>query len=237
MYTDLKTENIKLKQTIEMQGQIIEELNLAVADLKRRLVRHDNYNTPSSQKRGPGWPDTKGKGDEKNADNKSTKASRDQKDRVDAAGSGKSRGGQKGHKGRTRKPKPTEFEEHTPEACPECGSGSLSIVQSEKRDITRVERTIKVITTRHTINTRRCSCGLVDIKPETGLPDKGSYDPSITTDVADDYVCRMPFRMIADRMSRYGITLSSGTAHNIMRRLGTSLGAPRWAPLRQPLSP
>ena len=223
MYTDLKTENIKLKQTIEMQGQIIEELNLAVADLKRRLVRHDNYNTPSSQKRGPGWPDTKGKGDEKNADNKSTKASRDQKDRVDAAGSGKSRGGQKGHKGRTRKPKPTEFEEHTPEACPECGSGSLSIVQSEKRDITRVERTIKVITTRHTINTCRCSCGLVDIKPETGLPDKGSYDPSITTDVADDYVCRMPFRMIADRMSRYGITLSSGTAHNIMRR---SLGAP-----------
>ena len=233
MYTDLKTENIKLKQTIEMQGQTIEmqgqtieELKRSVTDLKRRLVRHDNYNTPPSQKRGPGWPDTKGKGDEKNADNKSTKASRDQKDRVDAAGSGKSRGGQKGHKGRTRKPKPTEFEEHTPEACPECGSGSLSIVQSEKRDITRVERTIKVITTRHTINTCRCSCGLVDIKPETGLPDKGSYDPSITTDVADDYVCRMPFRMIADRMSRYGITLSSGTAHNIMRRLGTSLGAP-----------
>ena len=50
MYTDLKTENIKLKQTIEMQGQIIEELNLAVADLKRRLVRHDNYN---NEKGGP----------------------------------------------------------------------------------------------------------------------------------------------------------------------------------------
>ena len=240
MYTDLKTESIKLKQTIEMQGQTIEmqgqtiemqgqtieKLNLAVVDLKRRLVRHDNYNTPSSQKRGPGWPDAKGKDGKNNTDNKSTKTSRDQKDRVDAAGSGKSRGGQKGHEGRTRKPKPTEFEEHTPEACPECGSDSLSIVQSEKRDITRVERTIKVITTRHTINTCCCSCGLGDIKPETGLPDKGSYDSSITTEVADDYACRMPFRMIADRMSRYGITLSSGTAHNIMRRLGVSLGAP-----------
>ncbi len=36
----------------------------------------------------------------------------------------------------------------------------------------------------------------------------------------------MPFRMIADRMSRYGITLSSGTTHNIMRRLGASPGTP-----------
>ena len=57
MYKDLNTENIKLKQTIEimkqeymelvqtieMQGQTIEKLNLSVAELKRRLVRHDNY--------------------------------------------------------------------------------------------------------------------------------------------------------------------------------------------------
>ena len=36
----------------------------------------------------------------------------------------------------------------------------------------------------------------------------------------------MPFRMIADWMTRHGIPLSTGTAHNIMRRLGMSLGAP-----------
>ena len=85
MYKDLNTENIKLKQTIEimkqeymelvqtiemqgqtieMQGQTIEKLNLSVAELKRRLVRHDNYNTPPSQKKGPGWPDAK-KSDDK----------------------------------------------------------------------------------------------------------------------------------------------------------------------------
>ena len=84
MYKDLKTENIGLKQTIEImtqenmkQGQVIEELKLSVADLKRRLVRHDNYNTPPSQKRGPGWPDAKGKDDKNNADDKSTKTRRD----------------------------------------------------------------------------------------------------------------------------------------------------------------
>ena len=233
MYKDLKTESIKLKQTIEMQGQTIEmqgqtieELKRSVTDLKRRLVRHDNYNTPPSQKRGPGWPDAKGKDDKKNADDKSTKTHRDQKGHGDATGSNKPRGGQKGHEGRTHKPKPTEFKEHTPDACPECGSGNLSITKTIQRDITKVVRTVRSITTRHTINTCRCSCGQKGIKPETGLPDKGSYDSSIIAEVADGYACRMPFRMIADWMTRHGIPLSTGTAHNIMRRLGASLGAP-----------
>ena len=154
------------------------------------------------------------------------------KDHGDATGSPKPRGGQKGHEGRTRRPKPTEFKEHTPNACPECGSGHLSIITTEKRDITQKECTVKVITTRHTINTCRCHRCPKDIEPETGLPDKGSYDSSIIAEVADDYACRMPFRMIAERMARYGVSLSTGTAHNIMRRLGSP-----WAPRRQPLPP
>ena len=239
MYKDLNTENIKLKQTIEimkqedmelvqtieMQGQMIEKLNLSVAELKRRLVRHDNYNTPPSQKKGPGWPDTK-KDEKKNGSDKSTKTRKGQKDRGEATGSPRPRGGQKGHEGRTRRPKPTEFKEHTPSACPECGSGHLSIITTEKRDITRKECTVKVITTRHTINTCRCHRCPKDIEPETGLPDKGSYDSSIIAEVADDYACRMPFRMIAERMARYGVSLSTGTAYNIMRRLGESLDTP-----------
>ena len=87
-------------------------------------------------------------------------------------------------------------------------------------------RTVRSITTRRTINTCRCSCGQKGIEPETGLPDKGSYDSSIIAEVADNYTCRMPFRMIADWMTRHGILLSLGTAHNIMRRLGESLGTP-----------
>ena len=203
-----------------------EKLNLSVAELKRRLVRHDNYNTPPSQKKGPGWPDTK-KDEKKNGSDKSTKTRKGQKDRGEATGSPKPRGGQKGHEGRTRRPKPTEFKEHTPNACPECGSDNLSITKTEERDITRKECTVKVITTRHTINTCRClALRPKDIEPETGLPDKGSYDSSIIAEVADGYACRMPFRMIADWMSRHGIPLSLGTAHNIMRRLGESLGTP-----------
>ena len=239
MYKDLNTENIKLKQTIEimkqeymelvqtieMQGQTIEKLNLSVAELKRRLVRHDNYNTPPSQKKGPGWPDAKKSDDKNNGNNKSTKTRKGQ-NRENAAGSPKPRGGQKGHEGRTRRPKPTEFKEHTPDACPECGSGNLSITKIIQRDITKAVRTVRSITTRHTINTCRCHRCPKDIEPETGLPDTGSYDSSIIAEVADGYACRMPFRMIADWMSRHGIPLSTGTAHNIMRRLGEYLGTP-----------
>ena len=130
MYKDLNTENIKLKQRIEIQAQMITkmdqaitkqaqmvgELKHSVTDLKRRLVRHDNYNTPPSQKKGPRWPDTK-KDEKKNGSDKSTKTRKGQKDHGDATGSPKPRGGQKGHEGRTRRPKPTEFKEHTPNAC------------------------------------------------------------------------------------------------------------------------
>ena len=74
MYKQLKTENIKLKQTIEimtqesmehvqaieMQGHAIEELKRSVADLKRRLGQHDNFNTPPSMKKGSSTSGTKG---------------------------------------------------------------------------------------------------------------------------------------------------------------------------------
>ena len=114
-----------------------------------------------------------------------------------------------------------------PDSCPECGSDSLSITKTLKRNITKALHTIKVITTSHSINTCRCrSCGRDGIEQEADLPNNGSYDSSIATEVADDYACRMPFRMIADRMTRHGISLSSGTVHNIMRRLGASLRTP-----------
>ena len=145
-----------------------------------------------------------------------------------AAGSApRPRGEQKSHRGATRRPKLTEFKEHAPDSCPGCGSGSLSVTGTEKRNVTGAVRTVRGTTTRHTINTCRCdSCGMEGIRPETGLPRSGSYDPGITSEVAENHACRMPCRMIADRITREGIPLSSGTAHNIMRGLGASLKAP-----------
>ena len=135
MYKDLKTENIKLKQaneimeqTIVTQEQRIEDMQRAVTDLKRRLARHDNFNTPPSTKKESRASRSGGNRD---------RPSKQRDGQNDAAGSApRPRGRQKGHKGSTRKPKPTEFEEHTPDACTGCGSGILSITGTEERDIT-----------------------------------------------------------------------------------------------------
>ena len=177
------------------------------------------YNTPSSQQKGSKMYSTKKKEEEekKKKSDTSSKTRKDQKGHGNEADGQKPRGGQKGYKGKTCKPKPTEYEDHTQNSCPECGSGNLSITKILKRNIAKALRTVMVITTSHSINTCRCrSCGRDGIEPETGLPNNGSYDSSITTEVADDYACRMPFRMIADRMTRHGITLSlgTGTQHN-----------------------
>ena len=132
MYKQFKTENLELKQMIEQQWQMIEELNRLIVDLKLRLCQHDNYNTPSSQQRGSKMYSTKKKKEEekKKKSDTSSKTRKDQKGRGDGADGQKLRGGQKGHKGRTCKPKPTASEDHTSNSCPKCSSGNLSITKN-----------------------------------------------------------------------------------------------------------
>ena len=111
MYKQLKTENIKLKQTIEimtqesmehmqaieMQGHAIEELKRSVADLKRRLGQHDNFNTPPSMKKRSNTSGIKGNSDMPEPKSKQSKLSGKQNGAADSVP--KPRGGQKGHKG------------------------------------------------------------------------------------------------------------------------------------------
>ena len=220
MYKDLKTENIKLKQTIEMQGQTIEmqgqtiemqgqtiemqgqtieELKRSVADLRRRLVR-DNYNTPPSQKKGPGWPDAKKNG-KNNKNNKSAKTRHGQVRR------GRRQENPRRAK-RPRGPHPQAKTHRVPHQClPRMRLGPPFHNNDRRTRHTRKECTVKVITTRHTINTCRCHRCPKDIC-------KGRYGHN----------CRGGRRQIAERCAV--ISLSTGTAYNIMRRLGESLGTP-----------
>ena len=160
MYKQLKTENINLKQTIEimtqesmehmqvieMQGHTIEELKRSVADLKHRLDQYDNFNTPSSMKKRSSVSGTKENSNMPEPKTRQSKLPGKQNGTADNVP--KPRGGQTGHKGVTNKPEPTKLEERTPDACPECGLGKLSITKTIKQDITKVVRTITNITTR-----------------------------------------------------------------------------------------
>lgn len=79
MYKQLKTENLKLKQMIKLQAQVIEELNRLVSELKRRLGRHDNYNTPPSQQKGSKMYSTKKKEEEEEKKKKGGGSSKTQR--------------------------------------------------------------------------------------------------------------------------------------------------------------
>lgn len=98
----------------------------------------------------------------------------------------------------------------TRQRCPKCGSDNLHIEQTETQNITRMERTVSIVTTHHTINLCRClACSRKDIIPKTNLPKKCSYDASIVTKVADNFAARMPFKVMTEYMSRHGIKIST----------------------------
>ncbi len=161
LYKQLKTENIKLRQTVELMGEKLKERDRAMAEMHDTIKRlegmlraYDNPSTPSSKK----LPSSKTK-------------------KRSGGGTGRSRGGQKGHQGRTGKPKPTKFQDHTPKKCPDCGSDKLRTTRSRIWDITDRKVTIEVDTIRHTINTCECTgCGRGGVEPDTNgaIPSGGS---------------------------------------------------------------
>ena len=143
----------------------------------------------------------------------------------DAGKAGKPRGAPRGHRGATSRPKPTEFEEHTPDKCPRCGSARLRVTDTECRDITEVPPPPGAVTTRHEINTCACrACGEEEILLATGLPSAGNYGRNVIAQVVSNHVERMPFRRNASAVR--GLEMSSTTPHNIMRRVGVCLGRP-----------
>ena len=219
LYRQSKIKIVKLEQAIEIRDKQLEEQGIqlekqdtlmvkmaeTIKKLEAALKRYDNPNTPPSKK----FPKAK-----------KTQPSRNH-------GPKRKQGGQKGHPGKTSKPKPTKFQEHKPEKCPDCSSENLEITDSIKRNITERRKIIKVTTTCHTIHTCKClKCGRIDIAPDTTriVPKNGSYGHGIVSDVLSSFESRMPIKMISKNSQRdTGIHLSTGAICNILYRVGSCL--------------
>ena len=204
LYKQAKLENLKLKQKLELQDRLIDDLKNKMERLEARLRKYDNANTPPSKK----YP---ARNSEQPGDAKTERM----------------QGGQKGHPGKTSKPRPTKFETHTPEKCPGCGSEDLTVTDTKQQITTDRRRIIEVATTQHTIHTCRCGgCGLGGIKTE-GVPGRGGYGPGVVSDVTAAWESRMPVRMISQNSERdIGVPLSTGAVSNILKRTGEGLRAP-----------
>ena len=57
------------------------------------------------------------------------------------------------------------------------------------------------------------------------IPSQGRYGRNLVTEVVNNFTCRMPHRMNAVEIMRYGISMTAGTIHNILSRTGKNMGA------------
>ena len=139
-------------------------------------------------------------------------------------------GGQPGHTGTTSKPKPTAHKTHTAKNCRRCKSDKIKKSGSRTRTTTETPPPPPPVTTEHTINKYDCmDCGLSGFEPETGLPKEGEYGMNVVVETTEAYIDRMPNRRIAEKMKRKGVSMSSGTAHNVVKRTGKALARPAQA--------
>ena len=56
------------------------------------------------------------------------------------------------------------------------------------------------------------------------IPSHGRYDRNLVTEAVNNFACRMPHRMNAAEIMRYGISMAAGTIHNILSRTGKNMG-------------
>ncbi len=136
------------------------------------------------------------------------------------------RGAQPGHKGTASKPAPTKFETRAPLRCPGCGNTSLKAENIKERDITEIPKPVPA--TRHYTVICSCGeCGLDGIGAGTGptgdaavpvpnIPRRGSYGENVMMTVVHNFLDRFPNKRNADSMGRHGITMSTGTIHNVV---------------------
>ena len=197
----------KMDKKLEERDKTIENMGKTIEKLVKTLKIHDNSNTPPS-KRLP-------------ASNTKPR---------NGNGAGRKQGGQKGHTGKTSKPKPTKFENHKSEKCPDCNSDNLEVTDTAIHDVTDIKKTIQSTTTHHTLETCRClDCGRHGITANMRgtVPKEGNYGPGIIRDITSLYESRMPVKMISRNSERdMGIHISTGSICNILGRLGTCLDKP-----------
>ncbi len=147
LYREARTGIIRLRQTIEIRESGMQEQESRMQEQEsrmqapeRRLEYYDNANTPPSH----------------NALSRQGRRQKKMQERGAAGKAGKPRGAPGGRRGAASRPKPAEFEEHTPDRCPRCGSARMKVTDTEYRDITEVPPPPGAVTARHEINT--CAC-------------------------------------------------------------------------------
>lgn len=144
---------------------------------------------------------------------------------------GKKRGGQTGHEKHSLNPIPdsevTDYEDHTLEACPVCGSESLTFLKKREKDV--IDYEIKIIKKRHYYYIYKCdSCGRIvhsPISPELKEPVQygNNLQAAIVSLLDIGYVSINRTKKIIDGLIGNGISVSEGYIAKLQKRASENL--------------
>ncbi len=211
-------------------GNKIEELNLEMAELKRRLSIYENSNSPPSRN-SLLYREMK----------RRRREERQQRQSASGGGLPANRPGRKeGHEGVTQLFKPSGPRVvHTMDRCPKCNSTKLSVTSTETRTVLDVPEPLPYTVKEHVINIYRCSgCGSENIVPESvgrELPSSSSMEETregnvilgrnvLSTISMLWSVARLPLRKVSYALeSMYGLRLSPATVEHALERVSERL--------------
>lgn len=144
---------------------------------------------------------------------------------------GKKCGGQTGHKKHSLKPfldsEVTDYENHTLEACPACGSESLTFLEKREKDV--IDYEIKMIKKRHYYYIYQCdSCGRIvhsPIPPELKEPVQygNNIQAAIVSLLDIGYVSINRTKKIIDGLIGNDISVSEGYISKLQKRASENL--------------
>lgn len=236
----LREENTTLKQFVATYGQWIH-------NLKSRLNRYENPNTPPSKQGGAAWLSFEEFLDEETDDDHTDTDETDSDDGDSAAGdhesdeeggdpddaggdsdaaSDSSPGRKPGHEGTTRPPPDPDRTIWVDEAqCANCGRVFSNPDRYLTQTVIDTPLPIPVEVIEYKLGKQECTCGNEAVAEHPDCPEKGRFGPNVLAQTALlRYQGRLPNRKVADLFEwQFDQSVSHGTIYNLTKRVAAQL--------------
>lgn len=205
--SDLEAENEQLREQNE-------ELKETIVQLTARLKQYENPHTPPSKRRDSSGNADSSEDDDDESDNEDSSARTD----------GGTVGRNPGHEATWREfPEIDDIVNATMDCCPECGDQLGDPVDILPRIIEEIPEPPPIETIQYNLHEYDCSgCGSAVRADHPNCPEEGQFGVNVLAQAAyARYMCRLPYRKIADRFEDLmDLELSGAAAWHSVERMG-----------------
>ena len=167
---------------IEKLSKQVEEQAHEIAELKKRLLRYENSNSPPSKNSAMFRAMKNKRVEERREREQSNNSSGDGSAAAPMTALPKKSGRKNGHIGITQVFEPTGAPIiHTMDTCPKCNSTRLTVTSKEKRTLVDIPEPLPYTARQHIINVYKClGCGADELIPESARRELPSSSVEVT---------------------------------------------------------